>query len=310
MKKEILIAIDGSSFSNQSLDYCRALFTTQEDISFHLDTWITAGPTLMPSLGASQDSLLPTSQGLQRRKEDTATNQLVEAQRILLDAGIPRERIQTAMHLTGPNVAVAIQQTAKKKLMDAIVIGRRGLGGLSELFLGSVSKSLFSNCRDTPLWILDGEVKGTDIMVPLDGSPASLMAVDHLCHIFQDRSDLRICLFHCKAIFRGIPTCSPEDFYGHWDKEWCDRYLSGKNCLFNGPRQLLLEAGIPEKQIHILPPTSDFEEARSIVREAKKQHCGTIVLGRRMAGMAKGLFGGVSDRTITQVQDLALWIVG
>ena len=61
-------------------------------------------------------------------------------------------------------------------------------------------------------------------------------------------------------------------------------------------------------QIQILPEVSDIEESRDIIREAKKQKCGAIVMGRRAAGMAKGLFGGGSDRAIKRVQDIALCV--
>lgn len=43
--------------------------------------------------------------------------------------------------------AAAIIGTAESELVDMIVIGRRGLGGLSQLLLGSVSKSVVDHAR-------------------------------------------------------------------------------------------------------------------------------------------------------------------
>ena len=63
-------------------------------------------------------------------------------------------------------------------------------------------------------------------------------------------------------------------------------------------------------KIEILPEKNDLEEARGIIKHARRQNCGTIVMGRRSAGMAKGLLGGVSDRTIKHVENLALWVIG
>ncbi|MBV5333940.1 universal stress protein, partial [bacterium] len=80
--------------------------------------------------------------------------------------------------------------------------------------------------------------------------------------------------------------------------------------LFHGPTQLLLEAGIPKKNIIILPEKSDLEAARSIISQAEKHQCGTIVIGRRGDGTTKGVLGGVSDRTAKNAQDIALWLVG
>ena len=309
MKKEILVAIDGSVYSNQALSYLTTLFKDQEDIHFHLCTMLTAGTSVMPSVADSKNSLIPTS-GAQNKKETSAKRYLHKATEKLNRAGIVPERIKTSIQASGYNIAGTIQHTASKELVDAILVGRQGLNAISEMLMGSVSATLFRKCHNIPLWIIDGEVKSKGFLVPVDGSPNSLMSIDHLSHILNKRDDIHICLFHCSSLFAKKPQCSIELFHHKWDKEWCEKHLSGDDCLFNGPRQLLVEAGIPKSQIQILPEVSDLEEAHGIVREAKKQNCGTIVMGRRAAGMAKGLFGGVSDRAVKRVQDMALWIVG
>lgn len=309
MNKEILVAIDGSVYSNQSLDYLSTLFAEQTDIHFQLCTWVTATSSIMPSAADRKDSLIPSG-STQNKKEATANRYLQKASDKLTRAGVDPERIHTSIQVSGYNIAATIQQSAEKGLQDAILVGRRGLHGISEMLMGSVSATLFRRCHTIPLWIIDGEVQSKNFLVPVDGSPNSLMAVDHLAHIFAQREDIRICLFHCTSLFGKKIECKPELFYHKWDKEWCDSNLSGTNCLFNGPRQLLMEAGIPDRQIKILKEVSDLEEAHGIIREAKRQECGTIVMGRRGAGMAKGLFGGVSDRAVKRVQDLALWVIG
>ncbi len=309
MNKEILVAIDGSAYSNQALSYLTTLFKDQEDIHFHLCTMLTAGTSVMPSVADSKNSLIPSS-GAQNKKETSAKRYLHKATEKLNRAGIAPERIKTSIQASGYNIAGTIQHTASKELVDSILVGRQGLNAISEMLMGSVSANLFRKCHNTPLWIIDGEVTSKGFLVPVDGSPHSLMAIDHLCHILNKRDDIHICLFHCSSLLGKKPQCNLELFHHKWDKDWCEKHLSGDDCLFNGPRQLLLEAGIPKSQIQILPEVSDLEEAHGIIREAKKQNCGTIVMGRRSAGMAKGLFGGVSDRAVKRVQDMALWIVG
>ncbi len=309
MKKEILIAIDGSVYSTQSLRYISTLFSTNSDITFHLCTWLTTSSSVMPSVADSKNSLIPTS-STQSKKESSAKRFLKKAAERLIHDGISPERIKTSTQISGFNFAGAIQHTAGKELSDSILIGRRGLNGISKMLMGSVSASLFKKCHNTPLWIIDGEVQSKNFLVPVDGSPNSLMAVDHLCHIFAGRHDIKFFLFHCSAFFAKRLQCKPDQFYANWDKEWCDSNLSGIDCLFNAPQKLLIDAGIPAHQIMVLPESSDLEEAHGIITEAKKQNCGTIVMGRRGKGIAKGLMGGVSDRAINHVQDLALWIVG
>ena len=275
MKKEILIAIDGSVYSNQSLTYIATLFYGHDDITFHLTTWITAVASIMPSSENPNNSLIPeTSSSTQ--KEASARRYLKKAADKLVRLGIADSRITTSLEISGYNIAAGIQQCAQKHMVDAVLVGRRGLTALEEIVMGSVSANLFKKCHSTPLWIIDGEVKSKDFLVPVDGSLHSLLAVDHLAHILSGRNDIRISLFHCTALFGKKVKCKAELFYKNWDRKWCDTYLSGTDCLFKGPQQLLKEAGIPSTKIIILPEASNLEESRGIIRQAKALNCGTI----------------------------------
>jgi nucleotide-binding universal stress UspA family protein len=308
MNKETVVAVDGSTYSDHALSYITELFATDEDFHIHLASWITGSTSIMPSIAAPQDSLIPASG--QSKKESTAKRYLHKAREKLLNAGIAEERIRTTVEISGYNIAATIQHYVTNQLPDALLLGRRGFKGITEMLMGSVSAELFRKCHTIPLWIIDGNITSKDFFIPLDGTVKSLLAVDHLAHIFKGRNDIRICLFHCTKLFGKEITCEPELFYEHWGKEWCDKHLSGTDCLFQGPRKILLAAGIPDIKIEILPEKIDLEEAHGIISEARKQNCGTIVMGRRSARMAKGLFGGVSDRTIKRVENLALWVIG
>lgn len=308
MKKEIIVAVDGSSYSDHAIDYIIKLFAKQEHYHFHFCSWVTRASSVMPSLADSKNSLIPDSG--QNKKEVTARRYLNTIQRQLTQAEFDPERFRTSIEISGYNIAGSIQHKAEKELADAIVVGRRGLHGMAEMLMGSVSGAMFKKCRNVPLWIIDGEIEHKDILVPVDGTPASLMAVDHLAHILEGRKNIRIYLFHCSSLFSKKVQCNPEDYYDRWDKEWCDTHLSGQDCLFLGPKELLLQAGIPDANITILAEKSGIEESHGIIKEAQVQKCGTVVIGRRGVGIAKGLFGGVSDRAIKQVQNLALWVVG
>jgi hypothetical protein len=136
------------------------------------------------------------------------------------------------------------------------------------------------------------------------------MAVDHLAHIFNGRTDIHFYLFHARSFLSPAPTCKPENFYDRWGRDWCDTHLSGKGCMFTGPTELLTDAGIPKECIVTLPEPTAIEESMAIISSARKNGCGTIVIGRRPEKEAKGIFGGVSKRMILQTENLALWVVG
>ncbi|WP_136806178.1 universal stress protein [Desulfosediminicola flagellatus] len=307
MEKQILIALDDSVSSNLSLDYVAHLFSADPDVKFLLLNCQPQGAEVMPEPEDPRNSLMPDH--TQAKGQQKCTILLGKANRKLTSLGIPEDRITISCQ-SAANIASGITKHAEQKLVDSIVVAKRGMGLVGELLLGSVSSSLFDICRSTPLWIIDGVIQSKRLLVPVDGSPASLMAVDHLAHVFSQRTDVQFFLFHVKGFLSSPKQCKPENFYDRWGKEWCDKNLSGNDCMFIGPTKLLKNAGIPEKCIETLPQATAIEESTTIINAARKHRCGTIVIGRRKPNEVKGFLGGVSKRTVVQAENLALWVVG
>jgi len=308
MEKKIILSLDHSIYSSHSLAYVALLFADQPDVRFHLLTCIQSS-SLLPESTDTKNSLFPES--LSHLKKLGFSNRIFQkASRKLNDLGIQSDRITSSTISTGTNIGAAIQLEGEKLLADSIVVGRRGIGFVGEMLMGSVSATLFKRCHTVPLWIIDGEIESNRIFVPLDRTIPSLMAIDHLCHIFSNRDDINFYLFHCHRLFGSSKKTIPEKFSDQLDSDYFDRLLNEKDFVLKGPAELLEKAGIPEGNIKLLPEVTDIEESHSIIREASQNGCGTIVIGRRGAGMAKGLFGGVSDRTLYKTQNMALWIVG
>lgn len=309
MKKHLLIAVDGSIYSSQSLEYVAFLFAEDADINFHLLTCISSNQSVIAPAVDSNNSLLPEASGMEKKRL-TAELLLEKATDKLVSLQIPPQRINSSVAIADHDIGNTIQRQAEQLLMDSILIGRRGLNAISKMLLGSVSATMLNNCHQIPLWVLDGEGTNKNFLAPVDGSLPSLMAIDHLAHIMAGRKDITIFLFHCRRILGKTIAAHPESFYHLWDKEWCDTYLTADDHLFRGPTQLLIEAGIPENNIIILPEVSDIGAASGILRQADKNQCGTIVIGRRGDGTANSILGGVSERTIKKGQNITLWVVG
>lgn len=309
MEKKILIAIDGSIYSSQSLEYIALLFAGTTAIHFHLMICISSSESILPVPTDNRNSLFPEAPGTVRKRQ-TAQSCLQKATDKLVRLGIASERITSSVEISGQDIATTIQRQAEHLLMDSILVGRRGLNSISEMLLGSASATLLKNCHEIPLWIIDGEVTNRNFLAPVDGSIPSLLAIDHLGHIMEGRKDITIFLFHCHRFLGKKSEANPESCYYIWGKEWCDTYLAGEDHIFDGPTRLLIEAGIPESNIITLSEVPDLDAAHGIIRQAHKQQCGTIVIGRRGDGTTKGILGGVSDRTLKHSQDIALWVVG
>jgi nucleotide-binding universal stress UspA family protein len=307
MNKQILIATDGSTYSNQALVYAAKLFGDQPEVTFRLLNCISPSHVPLPEPEDSRNSLFPSSVETDL-KHNAANSCLNHAKEHLYRLGITADRITSSVIAAG-NIAQAIQIEAEHLMVDSILIARRGIGFVGEMLLGSVSADLFRKCHQIPLWIIDGEVTSKNILVYVDGSCHSLMAVDHLAHILSGRKDIQIFLYHCQRLFQSKAE-KRGALHPKWTEDWCSLYLTGSNAMYDAPCQLLREADIPDNMITILPEKTNIDESGSIISQARIHHCGTIVMGRLRAGMARGIWGEVATRTIKNTQDMVLWIVG
>ncbi len=308
-EKHLLIAFDNSPAGCNAVKYCGQLFGNDPNLIFELIYCYQTPASILPEPADRDDSLLPSD--ISRIRQIGQNNSILEKGiEALESSGIDRQYIQTTLVPASNQIAQTIIAEADNKLVDAIVVARRGLGYLGEMVLGSVSGTLLRQSRITPLWIIDGDVGSENILIGVDGSINAFRAVDHIAHMFKNRQDITIYLYHCAVFLAPEVVCTLDQFYLHWDRQWCDTHLSGDGCLFKGPVQLLKESGIDSDRIVILPQTRTLEESTSIIAQAKKHDCGTIVIGRRGPSVTKGFFGGVSNRTIRKTQDMAVWIVG
>ncbi len=309
MEKKILLAIDGSACSALAAEYIAMLFSGRPEVKIHIVHCMQTSGSVLPEPEDPANSLMPTNHRFDRHQV-SALRFLKMSEEKLISLGIAADRLTCSTLSGGANIASALKSYAENQMADSLVVARRGLGVVAEMLMGSVSAELFKKCRTIPLWIIDGKVDSRKMLVAVDGSVNSLMAVDHLAHIFAGRDDVTFFFFHTKGFLATRIQCVPEDYYSRWGKEWCESHLRGHDCLFSGPIQLLLDAGITKDMIHTLPEHTALEESMSIISQAKKNGCGTIVLGRRRDGVAKGLRGSISNRTIMQTQDMSLWLVG
>ncbi len=310
MDKKILIAIDGSVYSSNSLDYLIRLFKNDESLSVHLLSIISSAAGDQ-SWMFDVDPLRQHSPATERRKR-TAERYLKDARDRLVRNGFNENNITFQAKITSASIATAIHAEANRGTYDGLLIGRRGIGKVGEMFFGSVSAYLVEKCHNVPLWIIDGEITSAHFILAVHCNPQSLMAADHLGYIIKNAPGSRIHLYHSSVLFGNKTKMKVEDFYHQWGKDWCDRHidLDADTCLYHAHTQILLDNGIEKERIFELPVRTDLEASRDLLRQARKHECGTIVIGRRARSAGKGIFGGVSDRALQQAENIALWLVG
>jgi nucleotide-binding universal stress UspA family protein len=312
MERKILVAVDGSHHSYNILRYLGMLFENVK--SFHIHLFYLVSGASLPETGAIWlDEHDPVS-GMNeegRKQYHAAQRYMGEAILQLSRRGIDPEHIATSVRVSGLNTADEILLEARKGMYDALVMGRRGLGVLEKIFMGSVSTSILEKCRDIPIWMIDGAVHSAKILMPVDGTIHSLRAADHLAFILHDNPHAEITLFHSSAMLAGRGVIDPEELQGQWGKEWCELHLSRPDSLFHAPEQILRESGFPEDRLHRLHTRRGIYPSRQILRQAIVDDFGTIAMGRRGTDAQAGIFSRrVSDQIIAMAEGMAVWVVG
>ena len=308
MKKKILVAVDGSAYSSNSIDYLIRLFREDNTINLHLFSVVSetgSGQNWMYEVDPHRGHSTVTE-----RRRITAERYLQDAQARLLRNGFNEEQVSFSAEIIPTQIATAIHHEANRGMYDSLVIGRRGIGKVGEMFFGSVSAFLVEKCHEVPLWIIDGEITSSRFLLAVHGMPESLMAADHLGYIMENNPEAEALLYHSLILFRKEPEIAEEVFHKQWGKEWCDQYLDPENYLFYAHAQVLQDNGVHKECITQLPMGRNLDASHDLIKHAKKNKCGTIIIGRRSRESAKGFLGGVSDRILNQAENLSLWLVG
>jgi nucleotide-binding universal stress UspA family protein len=227
----------------------------------------------------------------------------------MIRLGVAEQYIDSITLPRSLGLAKDILKYGSSDMYDAVILGRRGLSGLQEAIIGSVSANVVEHSKSTPVWLIDGEVDSQKVMFAVDGSENSLKALDHLAHMMGDNPDARVLFFHvqpkisdyCPIDFEMTDTDQLEDMIVQGDKKCIDQFFAHAN-------KKLREAGVDDSQIEVKVSDTLINPGKAIIDEAKNGNYGTIVIGRR--GINKTFFtGSVSRYVINQISDKALWIV-
>jgi len=309
MQKKILVAIDDSPHSRQAVDYAARMKALVPGLGF---TLLHIQPPISQFL---VDEAKRSSQAQAELSRAVARN--VEASRALLApykelmvrAGVLEAEVDLLTLPRQLGVAKDILDQAQNGLFDAMLLGRRGISSVQQMFLGSVSAHLIENSPVIPVWLVDGKVNSTRVLAAVDGSESALRAVDHLAFMLSGNSEVKIRFFHvvprlkdhCAVNFAQKPDDGLEALIAQGDKRCMDDFFSA--ALAN-----LRAAGFQEEQIQTQTASTLLSVGETILNAAREGDFGTIVMGRR--GMNKSFFGGkVSYHVSQKLSDAALWLV-
>jgi len=312
LEKSILVALDTTPESRHVVHYLSSMFAGQPEFRFHL-MGLVPGPASPAKELLDEKELLNLANASTRKKYTEQKNHIIFLRNKLIGSGVPAESLTEEVRFLRSSIASDLLFEAKKGLFDGLVIGRKSIGLLGEVLLGSVSSEILRQNHEIPLWIVSGRIDSSRFMVPVDCSPHTLRAVDHLAFMLKGNPSASITLFHSHSMLSAEKISPKEAFYDRWDKKWCDENLQGEedgHFHFHAPEQLLRETGFPMDRVTRLQTRKGIEPGQQIVRHVKHDTYGTIVMGRRGSEVDKGIFKGVSDRVLANVEGIAVWLIG
>ena len=149
MYKKILVAIDDSENAMRAVEFIANLFATDNKITLFSVIQDTAAlcemnsPGLTPYFKSQQSSFCL----LEEKKKEFVNKALQKARETLIDAGFEEKNITIKSEIKKSGVARDIIKEAQLGY-NVIVLGRRGLSGIKDFILGSVSQKVFHLTKD------------------------------------------------------------------------------------------------------------------------------------------------------------------
>lgn len=242
-----------------------------------------------------------------REAEKEAQAFLDQAKNILLEAQVGEGSVKIMVQERKKGMARDIIEEAKKGY-DAVVVGRRGLSKLEDVFLGSVSHKIVEKVGNVPVWVVGGDIQSKKMLIAVDASDNSRKAVDYVGG-FAAATEAELTLYH---VIRSLGTEFLQDFPRSKEelKVFEEAVASHARDMFQAYQESLEQAGVLPARILTKYNRQSHSRAGEILREAKAGDYGTIVMGRRgLSKVHEFLMGRVTNKVLSRAEGFAVWLV-
>jgi nucleotide-binding universal stress UspA family protein len=309
IEKKILLAVDDSIHSRQALAYAARMRQVIPGLSLALFHSQPAVSQFLVDEARRHGTARAELNRVMARNAEAARALLDRSRELLVRAGVPEAAVESVSQPRQQGPAKDILDLAQHGLYDAVVVGRRGLGSLQRMVMGSVSVHLVENSQLIPVWLVDGEVCSERILAAVDGSAGALRAVDHLAFMLSGNPEAVVRFFHvtprlrdfCEVDFSEPEARSLEALVADGDRRCMDDF-------FAAAMGKLKAAGFAERQIETRTASALIGVGETILEAARAEGFGTIVTGRR--GANRSFFGGSVSHTVSRnIVDAAMWMV-
>jgi nucleotide-binding universal stress UspA family protein len=157
MGQKILVALDDSRNAMRTIEFITKTFSPVEiDVTLFSVLPDTAAlcdmnsPELTPYFLSQQSSFCQ----LEERKKQLVNEALKQARDILVNAGFDKDLVHLKVQAKKKGIARDIIEEARSGY-SIVVMGRRGLSGVQEFMLGSVSQKVIHGVKDISVLIVN-----------------------------------------------------------------------------------------------------------------------------------------------------------
>ena len=226
-----------------------------------------------------------------QKTEAVGRKALNDAKTELLKFGFNEENIFVKIRARRlPKVNEIIQEGSEGRY-DAVVLGRRGLSWLEHTFDESVTRLLFEETWDFPIWLCRRpDDKRKHLLACVDGSEASNRMLDHVGFMLGPDESQNITLL---AVSKA----------GNVGESTVDDLLSES-------KTLLEKVGLSSDRVHykVIP---EANAGKAILKEATSERFAAVAVGRtgkEMGFFKKMLEGSVSRTLFQSLEGASLWL--
>lgn len=308
--KKVLIAVDGSPHSLYAVGYV-ARNCAQADVVANLMYVMPTAPETFWDL--EKDSYFKRQMRAKyaqwKRNETKAAQAFLDGARdLLVKAKFRANKVGVILQEREVGIARDIIAESSKGY-DAVVVGRRGLSKLEDIFLGSVSNKIVQGIENVPVWVVGGDIESKKMLLAVDSSENSRKAVSYVGR-FAAGTESELTLFHVVrrvgiGLAHGLAVSDEEmeEIFLYERKNEIPR-------MFRSYMEILQEAGVAPERVATKAVLHSATRAGDILKEAKEIGYGTIVMGRRgLSRVREFLLGRVTKKVLERAEGFAVWLV-
>lgn len=305
----ILVAVDGSDASMLAVTYISSMLSPKQ-VGIKLFHVRTETPEAVFDIGSTNGSSVYESEASNwiEEKETQIRDFMGKARKIFMDAGFPRDAVDTIIKSRKTGIARDIINESE---MDCAVvaIGRKGFGTLPDYMMGSIAAKLAENITHVPLVIVGNQPQAPKVLVAFDRSRFIRKGFKKVSRLFA-RSIEEILLCH---VIRPLSVPHPTTctyFTTKTEAHWLDEHSQRIVPAMVDMKKHISRIGYDPKISRTAILIEKISRAGAVAREADAQGFGTIVVGRHGSTVVDEFsMGRITRKILSLAFNKAIWIV-